>query len=79
MKRAAAGFCAAIATLLAGGILYWYGISPLSVLVAAILLACPVWVIWMSLRLSRHTQREVQAMVKRELDARRKSSTWRQK
>ncbi|MDC6177095.1 hypothetical protein [Ralstonia solanacearum] len=79
MKRAAAWSCAAIATLLAGGILYWYGISLVSVLVALILLACPVWVIWMSLRLSRQSRREIQAMVKRELDARRKSSTWRQK
>lgn len=79
MKRAAAWFCAAIATLLAGGILYWDGISPVSVLVALILLACPVWVIWMSLHLSRQTRREVQAMVKRELDSRRKPSTWRQK
>ena len=60
-------------TALAAAILYWYGISLFSVLVALILLACPVWVIWMSLRLSRQTRREVEAAVERELKSRRKS------
>jgi Flp pilus assembly protein TadB len=65
--KPAVWFCAAAA------ILYWYGISLFSVLVALILLACPVWVIWMSLRLSRQTRREVEAAVERELKSRRKS------
>jgi Flp pilus assembly protein TadB len=55
--KPAVWFCAAVATALAAAILYWYGISLFSVLVALILLACPVWVIWMSLRLSRQTRR----------------------
>jgi Flp pilus assembly protein TadB len=71
--KPAVWFCAAVATALAAAILYWYGISLFSVLVALILLACPVWVIWMSLRLSRLTRREVEAAVERELKSRRKS------
>ena len=71
--KPAVWFCAAVATALAAAILYWYGISLFSVLVAPILLACPVWVIWMSLRLSRQTRREVEAAVERELKSRRKS------
>jgi Flp pilus assembly protein TadB len=71
--RPALWFCAAVATLLAAAVLYWYGISLLSVLVALILLACPVWVIWLSLRLSRQTRRDIQAAVERELKSRRKS------
>ena len=71
--KPAVWFCAAVATALAAAILYWYGISLYSVLVALILLACPVWVIWMSLRLSRQTRREVEAAVERELKSRRKS------
>lgn len=71
--KPAVWFCAAVATALAAAILYWYGISLFSVLVALILLACPVLVIWMSLRLSRQTRREVEAAVERELKSRRKS------
>lgn len=71
--KPAVWFCAAVATALAAAILYWYGISLFSVLVALIILACPVWVIWMSLRLSRQTRREVEAAVERELKSRRKS------
>jgi fatty acid desaturase len=71
--KPAVWFCAAVATALAAAILYGYGISLFSVLVALILLACPVWVIWMSLRLSRQTRREVEAAVERELKSRRKS------
>lgn len=71
--KPAVWFCAAVATALAAAILYWYGISLFSVLVALILLASPVWVIWMSLRLSRQTRREVEAAVERELKSRRKS------
>ena len=71
--KPAVWFCAAVATALAAAILYWYGISLFSVLVALILRACPVWVIWMSLRLSRQTRREVEAAVERELKSRRKS------
>ena len=71
--KPAVWFCAAVASALAAAILYWYGISLFSVLVALILLACPVWVIWMSLRLSRQTRREVEAAVERELKSRRKS------
>lgn len=71
--RHATWFCAAVATLLAAGVLYWYGVSLFSVLIALILLSCPVWVIWMSLRLSQQTRREVEAAVERELKSRGKS------
>lgn len=73
MKRFAIWFCAAVATLLAAAVLYLQGISLISVVIALILLACPVWVTWMSLRLSRQTTREVQAAVERALQSRRKS------
>lgn len=72
MKHAA-WLCAAVATLLAAAILYWYGISAFSALIALVLLSCPIWVIWMSLRLSQQTRQEVQAAVESELESRGKS------
>lgn len=46
-------FCTVMMTVLTAAILYWCGISPFSVLVVLVPLAYPVWVIWMSLYLSR--------------------------
>ncbi|MBN9092102.1 MULTISPECIES: hypothetical protein [Pandoraea] len=68
----AVGICATLATLLAIAILYAYGISLLSVLVALLVLSCPVWVIWMSLRISRRTELDIHAAVDQELKSRNK-------
>ncbi|WP_175817030.1 hypothetical protein [Burkholderia diffusa] len=71
MKRLAPRVCAAIAMLLAVGILYRYGASPLSIVIAVVLLSCPVWVVWMSLRLSRQSHQDVSEAVDRELKSRK--------
>ncbi|MFA8357067.1 hypothetical protein ACEPT7_04155 [Burkholderia ubonensis] len=65
--------CASVATLVAIGVLYRYGVSLLSVALALVLLSCPVWVVWMSLRLSRQTDHEVCDAIRKELDSRKKS------
>ncbi|KVD97060.1 hypothetical protein WI90_33670 [Burkholderia ubonensis] len=65
--------CASVATLVAIGVLYRYGVSLLSVALALVLLSCPVWVVWMSLRLSRQTDHEVRDAIRKELDSRKKS------
>ncbi|KVT55532.1 hypothetical protein WK54_17040 [Burkholderia ubonensis] len=65
--------CATVATLVAIGVLYRYGVSLLSVALALVLLSCPVWVVWMSLRLSRQTDHEVRDAIRKELDSRKKS------
>ncbi|KVS22093.1 hypothetical protein JQC70_35930 [Burkholderia contaminans] len=63
-------FCATLATLVAIGVLYRYGISLLSVAIALVLLSCPVWVVWVSLRLSRQTNRDIQDAVRKNRDSR---------
>ncbi|MEP9321755.1 hypothetical protein PPMP20_01185 [Paraburkholderia phymatum] len=70
MKRLAPRFCTALALVLAVGVLYFYRGSALSLVVAVLLLACPVWVIWTSLRLSRESQRDINEAVERESDSR---------
>ncbi|VWC92477.1 hypothetical protein BCO18430_03343 [Burkholderia contaminans] len=72
-RRIASVLCATIATLVAIGVLYRYGVNPLSVVLALVLLSCPVWVVWMSLRLSRQTSRDIQDAVGKERDSRKKS------
>ncbi|RQP27731.1 hypothetical protein [Burkholderia ubonensis] len=72
-RRLASVLCAAIATLVAIGVLYKFGVSLLSVVLALVLLSCPVWVIWMSLRLSRQTNHDIHDAVTKELGSRKKS------
>lgn len=70
MKHAVAWVCAVIATLLAFAVLYWFGISILTVLLAILLLSCPIVVVWVSWRLSRQCERDIQQAVERERKAR---------
>jgi len=72
MKHVVAWICAALATLLAAAIVYWFGISPLTILVALLLLSCPVVVVWVSLRLSRQCQQDIRNAVEGELKSRDK-------
>ena len=61
MKRWRYWFCALLAAAVALWVPYRYGISPLTLLLALLLLACPVVVIWLALRQSRQTEREIKA------------------
>ncbi|TPQ30648.1 hypothetical protein C2U69_30770 [Cupriavidus pinatubonensis] len=70
MKHTVAWICAALATLLAIVVVYWFGISPLTLLVAILLLSCPVVVVWVSWRLSRQCECDIQQAVERERKAR---------
>ncbi|MBP0630711.1 MULTISPECIES: hypothetical protein [unclassified Cupriavidus] len=66
MRRTVAWICAALATLLAVAVVYWFGISPLTILLAILLLSCPIVVMWMSWQLSRQCERDIQQAVDRE-------------
>lgn len=72
MRQTLAWICAVIATLLAVAIVFWFGVSPLTILIALLLLACPVVVIWMSLRLSRQCEQDIRQAVERERKSRGK-------
>jgi Ca2+/Na+ antiporter len=64
MKRLGYWLCGFLATVLAVWVLYRYGMSPLTLLLALLLLSCPVIVIWLSLRQARQTEREIEAAVR---------------
>uniref|UniRef100_UPI003F49401A hypothetical protein n=1 Tax=Cupriavidus yeoncheonensis TaxID=1462994 RepID=UPI003F49401A len=70
MKHTVAWICAALATLLAVAVVYWFGISPLTILLAILLLSCPIVVAWVTWRLSRRCERDIQEAVERERKAR---------
>lgn len=72
MRQTLAWICAIIATLLAVAIVFWFGVSPLTILIALLLLACPVVMIWMSLRLSRQCEQDIRQAVERERKSRGK-------
>jgi hypothetical protein len=72
MKRLRYWFCAFLAIAVAVGMLYRYGMSPLTLLLVLLLLACPIAVIWLSLRQSRQTEREIKAAVRRKRGPRKK-------
>lgn len=73
MKRLAYLFCAFLAVAVAATMFYRYGVTPVTLLVALLLLTCPIGVIWMIFRLARQSEREVDAAVRRELESRSKS------
>ncbi|WP_280283089.1 hypothetical protein [Pseudomonas sp. BN415] len=62
-----------MALALAGWVLFSYGVSLVSLLVALLLLACPVFVVWLSLRLAQQVDRDVKAASREELDRRSQS------
>jgi Ca2+/Na+ antiporter len=64
MKRLAYRFCAFLATVVAVWVLYRYGMSPATLLLALLLLSCPVIVIWLSLRQARQTKRDIETAVR---------------
>ena len=73
MRRWGYWLCALLATLVAGWLLYRYGISPLSLGLALLLLSCPLIVVWLSLSLARTTERDIARATRQELDRRTQS------
>ncbi|WP_375738668.1 hypothetical protein [Pseudomonas boanensis] len=73
MRRAIHWFCALLAIAVAGWGLFRYGISPLSLLVALLLLSCPVFVVWLTLSQARRTERDIEAATRQELTRRARS------
>lgn len=67
MKRTLAWICAALAALLVAAIEYRFGLTLFTILVGLLLLACPLVVISVSLRLSRQCERDVRDTVEREI------------
>lgn len=78
MKRLAYGLCALLATALAAWVLYHYGGSWPSLLLALLLLACPFFVVGLTLYQARQTERDIAAATRQEL-ARRSPSEPRSK
>lgn len=64
MKLWIFGLCAAIATLAAGWAIYSFGLSPWTLVAAAILLTCPVAVGCYALWQSRQTRLDIEAGVR---------------
>ena len=75
MKRRGYRLCAWLATLLAGWLPYRYGISPLTLALALLLLACPLIVVWLSLRQAKETERDIELATRQELTRRAQSET----
>lgn len=64
MKRPGRSICAFLATGLAIWLLFRYGASALTIMLALFLLSCPVLVVWVSLSESRRTRRDIEAAVR---------------
>ena len=77
MKRWGYRLCALLATLVVGWLLYHYGISPLSLGLALLLLSCPLIVVWLSLSQARKTERDIELATREELARRAQSEPGR--
>lgn len=53
MRLVAYWSCAALALAVLGAMFYLYGMTPITLLLALLLLTCPLWVIWLTLRIAR--------------------------
>ncbi|WP_457790002.1 hypothetical protein [Pseudomonas sp. PL-6] len=73
MKRRGYRLCAWLATLLAAWLLYRYGLSPLTLALAPLLLACPLAAL-LSLVLARKTERDIALAIRAELTRRARSA-----
>lgn len=71
MRRAfVVWICPALATTLAVLVLYWFGVSLLTILLALLLLTCPVVVVWVSWRYSCQWERDLNRAIDRGRKAR---------
>lgn len=77
MKRWRYWLCAFLATAVAVWVLYRYGISPTTLLLALLLLTCPVIVVWLTLRMARQSEREVEAAARQGRESRSQSEQGR--
>lgn len=67
MRRLGYWLCALLATLVAGWLLYRYGISPLPLLLSLLLMSCPVFVVWLTLSQARQTKHDIEEATRQEL------------
>lgn len=63
MKTRAYQLCALLALAIMAFVLLRYGLSPGSLLLALLLAACPWGVIWLSYRLTRQAESEIDAAI----------------
>ena len=63
MKTRAYQLCALLAVAIMAFVLLRYGLSPGSLLMALLLAACPWGVIWLSYRLTRQAESEIDAAI----------------
>lgn len=59
MKRLAYGGCAVLSIAVAGGVIYFYGVSPATLAIALVLLICPVLVVWLTFYLARRSEDDI--------------------
>lgn len=64
MKRSAIWLCATLAVAVALVMFYWYGVTLGTLLVAALLLICPFGVIWLTVRIARQSEGEIETAIR---------------
>lgn len=73
MKHRAYWLCAATATAVAIGVFYFYGLSLATFMIALLVLICPVLVVWLTLRIAKRSEEEIDACVRKETKNREKT------
>lgn len=66
MNRTAIWICSVLMPLVGLWIIFYYGITLDTIFVLLILLGCPVVVGWQAWRISKKTEREISASVRKE-------------
>lgn len=72
MKHRAYWLCAATAAAVVAGVLYFYGLSLTTFAIALFVLICPVLVVWLTLRIAKRSEEEIDALVHKEIKSKKK-------
>lgn len=73
MKHRTYWLCAAIAAAVAVGVFYFYGLSLATFVIVLLVLICPVLVVWLTLRIAKRSEEEIDALVHKETKNREKT------
>lgn len=72
MKHWAYWLCAVTAAAVVAGTFYFFGLSLTTLAIALVVLICPVLVVWLTLRLSKRSEEEIDALMHKEAKSRHK-------
>lgn len=73
MKHGAYWLCAATAAAVAAGVFYFHGLSLKTFAVVLLVLICPVLVVWLTLRIAKRSEEEIDELVHKESKSRKKA------